>query len=421
MTISRRSFLATVLSSATAPMFVPASVFGQNPPSERLRVGVIGTGKMAHDYHLSTLSGFKDVEILAVCDVDTTRRLHAKKYVDGKSGKSCDAYVDYREILARKDVDAVVIATPDHWHALPVIEACQAGKDVYCEKPLTLNIREAELCIKAVRKHGRVLQTGSQQRSSVFGPFRLACEIVRSGRLGKLKTVRVGVGGPSKWCDLPEEAAEPGLDWDRWLGPAPKRAFHSALSPRGMHNHFPAWRNYREYSGGALTDIGAHHFDIAQWALGMDESGPVEIVPPAEAEAMTGAKLVYSNGIEMFHGGKSGCTFEGSDGTLHIDRGSLTSNPESIVKEPLGEKEVRLYKSAGHHRDWVDCIRSRKRPVADVEIGARSATVCHLANLAYWHRRKLRWDPAAWRFVGDEEANGWLDAPRREPWQLPKV
>ncbi len=413
--VTRRSFLGTVISTAAS------TAFAQTSPSERIGVGVIGTGKMAHDYHLSTLAGFADVELLAVCDVDSTRRGHAKQYVERKTGKACDAYNDYRQLIQRKDIDAVVIATPDHWHALPAIEACQAGKDVYCEKPLTLTIREAELCIRAARKHNRVFQTGSQQRSSVFGPFRLACELIRSGRIGKVGVVHVGVGGPSKWCDLPDEDVEPGLDWERWLGPAPKRAYHSVLSPRGMHNHFPAWRSYREYSGGGLTDIGAHHFDIAQWALGMDESGPVEVIPPEDSQAVTGAKLLYANGVQVFHGGKSGCTFEGATGTLHIDRGTLTSTPESIVKEPLGEKDVRLYKSVGHHRDWIDCIRSRKRPVADVEIGARSATVCHLANLAYWHRRKLRWDPAKWIFVDDKEANAWLDYDRRGLWQLPTV
>ncbi|MBI4660574.1 MAG: Gfo/Idh/MocA family oxidoreductase [Verrucomicrobia bacterium] len=428
---SRRDFLKrTSAATIAAPLIVPSTVFGAEgsaPPSERIAVGFIGTGKMAHDYHLSTLSGFTDVQCVAVCDVDTTRGMHAKKYIEdryskaGRSYRGCDVHNHFREVIARKDIDAVVIATPDHWHAIPIIEACQAGKDVYCEKPLTLTIREAQLCLEAVRKHGRVLQTGSQQRSNVFGQFRQACEFIQSGRVGKVKTVRVGVGGPSRWCDLPEEPMEPGLDWNLWLGQAPMRPYHSVLSPRGKHNHFPNWRAYREYSGGGMTDMGAHHFDIAQWALAMDQSGPVEIIPPDDPKAQSGAKLVYANGVEMFHGGPSGCAFEGTTGKLYIDRGKLTSEPDNIVKQPLGEKEVHLPKSPGHHRDRIDCIRSRKRPIADVEIGARSVTVCHLANLAYWYRRKLRWDPERWRFVGDEGANGWLDRPRRDPWQMPKV
>jgi predicted dehydrogenase len=236
-----------------------------------------------------------------------------------------------------------------------------------------------------------------------------------------MKTVTVGVGGPSGPCDLPEEAMEPGLDWDLWLGQAPKRPYNSVLSPRGVHNHFPNWRAYREYSGGAHTDMGAHHYDIAQWALGMDESGPVEIIPPEDPKATAGVKYIYSSGVVMTHGGPDGCVFVGTKGKLHITRNHLSSEPESIVKEPLGKDDVHLYESPGHHRDWINCIRSRKRPVADVEIGARSVTVVHLGNLAYWNHRKLKWDPKSWKFVGDEEANKWLDRERRDPWKLPAV
>src|SRR5437773_3466161 len=289
-TSSRRAFLKTAGSAFAVPMIVPRWVFGAAgaAPSERITLGFIGTGKMAHDYHLSTLSTFKDVECVAVCDVDTNRRLHAKKVLedryakDGRSSKGIAVYNAFRELITRKDIDAVCIATPDHWHTIPIIEACKARKDVYCEKPLTLTIREAPVCIEAVRKYKRVLQTGSQQRSGVFGKFSLAVELIRSGRLGKIKTVSVGVGEPSRWCDLPEEAMEPGLDWERWLGQAPSRPYNSVLSPRGVHNHFPNWRAYREYSGGGMTDMCAHHFDIAQWALGMVQSRPLEIIPPAD-------------------------------------------------------------------------------------------------------------------------------------------
>ncbi|HKQ39376.1 MAG TPA: Gfo/Idh/MocA family oxidoreductase [Verrucomicrobiae bacterium] len=426
---SRRAFLKAAGFAVAAPMILRNSVFGAAgaPPSERITIGFIGTGKMAHDYHLSTLGGFKDVECVAVCDVDTHRRLDAKKVIedryskDGRGSKGIADYSDFRELIARKDIDAVCIATPDHWHAIPIIEACKAGKDVYCEKPLTLTIREAQLCIEAVRKHKRVLQTGSQQRSGVFGQFPLACELIRNGRIGKVKRVHVGVGGPSHWCDLKEEPMEPGLDWNLWLGYAPMRPYSSVLSPRGVHNHFPAWRNYREYAGGGMTDIGAHHFDIAQWALGLDDTGPVEVIPPEDGKAETGARLVFANGVEITHGGPSGCTFEGSAGKLYVDRGKLTTEPESILKEPIAEKDIHLPRNKGHHRDWVDCIRSRQRPIAHVDAGARTATLCHLLNLAYWNRRKLRWDAATWKFVDDSEANTWLDRDRREPWTLAKV
>lgn len=217
---------------------------------------------------------------------------------------------------------------------------------------------------------------------------------------------------------------EPGLDWDRWLGPAPMRPYNSVLSPRGVHSHFPDWRSYQEYSGGGMTDWGAHHFDIAQWGLGMDQSGPVEIIPPDDKAAGIGVRYLYANGVEVIHGDWTtpdgnrigGVNFVGENGSVHVNRGELQSWPNRIVKDPLGAGEKPLYKSPGHHQDWFDCIRNRQRPICDVEIGARSVTVCHLGNLAYWHDRKLRWDPARWRFVGDREADSWRSRDRRAPW-----
>jgi predicted dehydrogenase len=407
---------------------VPASALGREKKkaaSDRLTLGFIGVGKMNRG-HLGHFLGLKDVQVLAVCDVDTTRREDAKKRVEERYGKDkktgykgCDAYNDYRDLLKRSDIDAVVIATPDHWHAILVLEACRAKKDIYCEKPLSLTIHEAKSMIDAVRKHGRVLQTGSQQRSS--REFRTACEYVRSGRLGKLEKVVVDVGGPSRPCDLPGEKLEPGLDWDRWLGPAPKRPYNHILSPRGVHNHFPAWRDYREYSGGQMTDWGAHHFDIAQWGLGMDHSGPIEIIPPDDPKAERGVKYIYANGVPVIHGKSGGVLFVGKEGEILVNRGKLSSKPESILKEPLGEDDVHLYKSPGHQRDWLECIKSRKKPICDVEIGARSVTVCHLGNLAYWNDQKLRWDPKEWTFVAGTGDPKWLDRARREGYELPKV
>jgi len=419
--ISRRRFTQFLGSAALAgPTILPRVVRGDAPttaPSERITVGFIGMGKMANDYHLKTLLTFPDVQAVAVCDVDTNRRLHAQKRVDeAYSGRSnyrgCAAYNDFRDLLARRDIDAVVISTPDHWHAIPLIEACKAGKDVYCEKPLT----------HSLAKFRRIVQTGSQQRSSVFGPFRFACEVVRSGRLGKIHRVTVGVGETCKPCDLPAEEPEPGLDWDLWLGCAPERPYHSILSPRGVHNHFPGWRSYREYGGGGLSDMGAHHFDIAQWGLDMDHTGPVKIIPPEKPDALFGAKFIYANGVEVEHvRNPGGCVFYGERGTLHIDRDKLTSTPESIIAEPLGPDDVHLFESPGHHRNWIDCIRSRQQPLCHVEVGARSAALCHLGHLAYWHRRELRWDPDRWEFVNDTEANTWLDRPRRDAWPLPTI
>ncbi len=436
--ITRRHFVQGAAATALSlPLIKPASALAadkkETPPSERITLGFIGVGTQNRG-HLGHFLGQGDVQIVAVCDVDTTRREDAQKTVEKryadrqKSGqyKGCEGYNDFRELLARKDIDAVVIATPDHWHAIPAIEACKAGMDVYCEKPLSLTIHEAKTMRDAARKYERVFQTGSQQRSSK--EFRLACQLVRSGRIGTLKAVYVNVGGPSRPCDLPEEKAEPGLDWDRWLGPAPMRPYNSVLSPRGVHKHFPNWRNYREYSGGMMTDWGAHHFDIAQWGLGMDGSGPVEIIPPDDPKAQKGLKYVYDNGVVVLHAeqyepGKkvNGLAFVGSEGKVFVNRGYLASDPADIIKQPLGVHDVRLYQSPGHQRNWIECVRARRRPIADVEIGARSVTVCHLGNLAYWNHRKLRWDPQHWQFVGDVEANKWLDREHRDPWKLPAI
>jgi predicted dehydrogenase len=431
--LTRRQFMQGA--AAAVPLIVSARALGDDvkkPASERLGIGFIGVGTMNRG-HVGHFLGQKDVQVLAVCDVDKTRREAAKTTVekryaeDMKSGKykGCDAYNDYAELLGRKDIDAVVIATPDHWHTIVALDACKAKKDIYCEKPLTLTIQEAKNLIDAVRKTERVFQTGSQQRSS--NEFRLACELVRSGRIGKLKGVFVNVGTSSKPCNLKGEKEEPGLDWDRWQGPAPAREYSPVLSPRGVHTNFPDWRLFREYSGGMMTDWGAHHYDIAQWGLGMDESGPVEIIPPEDAKSQFGVKYVYANGVPMIHGseyepGKKlrGVLFLGENGFIEVDRGHLRSEPGDIIKQPIGEKDVHLYKSPGHQRDWLECIKTRKRPICDVEVGARSVTVCHLGNLAYWNRQKLKWDPKAWKFE-DEAANKWLDRERRGKYQLPTV
>ncbi|HYE99452.1 MAG TPA: Gfo/Idh/MocA family oxidoreductase [Planctomycetota bacterium] len=434
--LSRRQFIGQSAAVA-APFVVPASVFGRQgapAPSGRLTLGFIGCGTMAYG-HLKRALGMKEVQVLAVCDVDTDRRTFFKKATDSgyskqndTSYKGCADYNDYREIIARKDIDAVVISTPDHWHTIPAVEAMKAGKDVYCEKPLTLTIREAKLMLDAARKYERVLQTGSQQRSD--WEFQVAINMVKKGALGKIKQVIVDVGGPSKPCDLKEEEMQPGLDWDRWLGPAPKRPYNAVLSPRGVHTHFPAWRNYKEYSGGMMTDWGAHHFDITQGLLGMDESGPVEIIPPEDPSKGRGVKYVYENGVEVIHGTSGGVKVIGENGEITVNRGKLSSAPETLVAKYRGEKGLKSpqvpdeflpEKPVGHFQNWLTCVKSRQKPIADVEIGARSVTVCHLGNLAYWHGQKLKWDPKAWTFADGTGKAEWLDRERREPYVLPSL
>ena len=391
-------------------------------PNDRITLGVIGCGTRGKNLLNNYFLRDDAFQVMAVCEVDSTRRALRKDVVDKKYGNSdCATYVDYQDLLSRDDIDAVVIATPDHWHANQIIHACKAGKDIYSEKPLTLTLHECKAVIEAVNKHGVVFQTGSQQRTEWGGSFRRACELVRNGKLGDVLTVNVGVGPSPVWCDLETEEMEDGLDWDRWLGPAPMRPYSSVLSPRGMHGHYPAWRKYREYAGGSLADMGAHHFDIAQWGLGMDASGPIKVVPPENNESDFGASLVYANGTRLTHGGRSGTTFIGSNGILHIDRGRIASIPESILEAGLGEGDTPLRSESSNAADWRDCIRDRSLPLCNAEVGARSAAICHLMNIAHWHDRELEWDPEAWRFVGDDEANTWLDYERREGYRLPNA
>jgi predicted dehydrogenase len=419
--MSRRDFLA----AAAAGLAIPVTRGGDrrgHGPNGRLTLGFIGVGMMGRG-HLRGFLGNAGVQVVAVCDVHGLRRQDAVETVhrayaqERRSGsyRGCAAFTDFRELLARQDIDAVVIATPDHWHAIPAILAARARKDVYCEKPLSLTIAEGRAMVREARERDIVFQTGSQQRTEYGGLFRRAVEYVRSGRIGRLRGVRVGVGDPARPCDLPAERAPEGVDWELWNGPSPARGYNHVLCPAGIHQHFPAWRNYREYAGGGLADMGAHHFDIAQWALGMDHSAPTEVHPPERGD--TGLRFVYAGGVEMFHGGRSGCTFEGSDGTIYVDRDRIESTPAAILREPLGERPFHLPAVGNsHHQNWLDCVRSRRRPVADVEIGARSAQVCQLANIGYQLRRVLRWDPAREEFVRDDEANRLRSRENRAPW-----
>ena len=324
---TRRRFLQNSALLVAAPLILPSRVWSQaTAPSKRLTIGCIGMGKQMKG-HLGAFIGRDDVQVLAVCDVDTTRREAAKKRVDdayakkeGETYKACDATSDFREVIARKDIDIIVIATPDHWHAYIAIAAVRAGKDVYCEKPVTYNVREAVELVKEVRKANRVFQVGSQQRSSK--EFRIACELVRNGVLGRVSTVNVSFGDPAKPYTKPAEEMEPGLDWNRWCGPGPLVAYNPFLCPRGLHDNFPDWRQTWEFGGGMITDWGAHHIDIAQWALGMDGNGPVEVRAPKDWEtAKRGAQLVYADGTVLTHVKGKGVSFYGTEGTCRGSRG----------------------------------------------------------------------------------------------------
>ncbi len=441
---SRRSFLQTAAGAVAAPFILPSRVWSaETAPNARLNIGFIGMGKM-NSGHLGNFLGRENVQVVAVCDVDTNRREHAKKRVEEAYGKKagggykgCAAYNDFRELLARKDIDAVVVATPDHWHAYIGIAAVKAGKDVYGEKPLTHNVHEALALTQAVRASGRIFQTGSQQRSSK--EFRVAAELVRNGVIGQVKTITTSFGDPAPVYNLPEEAAEPGLDWDRWCGPGPLKPYSSVLSPRGVHNHFPAWRMTREFGGGMITDWGAHHIDIAQWALGVDDSGPVEVRAAGEG-AKRGAQLVYANGVVLTHGDGKGVSIYGSEGEIHVNRGKFelilggktvhkffdkeqdkgTSLDREVIlteREFLKDAKVKLYNSKNHHDDWLNSIQTRKPPICDVAVGATTVISCHLMNMAYYNNVNFKWNPVERTFAqgGDPK---WLTRDYRGEWAV---
>jgi predicted dehydrogenase len=432
--VHRRGFLKTAGAASLGAMFFPeivrASAKGAN---DRITLGLIGMGHMMSG-HLNGLLARDNVQIVAMCDVESVRlgfyKNKAEEHYAARRGqaayKGVNTCGDFRKVVARRDIDAVMIATPDHWHVLQAMAMVESGKDVYCEKPLTLTINEGKALVRAVRRTGQVFQTGSQQRSS--NEFRLACELVRNKRIGELKEVIVNVGGPSKPCDLPPEPVPETLDWNMWLGPAPWRPYNSDIAPHFDleaaqlgGNPFGGWANfraYRDYSGGLMTDWGAHHFDIAQWGTGMDSSGPVEIIPP-DGKDVKHLTYYYANGVKMQRRSAShGVVFIGTEGRVMVSRGQIDSDPASILEEPIGPNDIHLYESPGHHDDWLNSIRTRSRPICDVEIGHRSATVCHLGNIAYWLNRPLRWDPEKEEIINDPGAGRLLQRAMRSPWSL---
>ncbi|OPZ21117.1 MAG: Inositol 2-dehydrogenase [candidate division BRC1 bacterium ADurb.BinA364] len=430
---SRRRFLQSAAAAAgalAAPAILPASALGlegATPPGDRIGIGMIGMGKKNFS-HLRNLLATGSVQVLALCDVESirlkqaqaeTEKAYAEKF--GKASYSgCAIHGDFREMLARDDIDAIVISTPNHWHAIMAIEAMRAGKDVYCEKPLALTIREARAIVDAAARYNRVFQVGSQQRSE--RAFRLACEIVRNGLIGEIRTVETSVGGPPKDDNLPPEETPPTLDWDMWLGPAPSRPYNKTFCPMDpVKSDWARWRDYRDFAGGPMTDWGAHHFDIAQWGLGMDHSGPVEVAPP-NGRDLDRLEYRYANGVLLHREGASrgaAVEFIGTKGKVACNRGQyLRTEPANLKDVVWGPGDIRLYESVDQKGNWLECIRTRKQTICPAEIGCRTVTVCHIGNIAYWLNRPLKWDPAAEQFVGDDEANRLLERPMRPPWRI---
>lgn len=418
---SRRDFLRTGLAGG-AFLALPAATYraafaaDESAPSNRIRIGSIGVGKQGTGNMKAFLKN-----VTAICDVDKDHLAAAAKLSEAAGGKA-ELYGDYRKLLDSKDVDAVVVTTPDHWHAKITVDACKAEKDVYCEKPLTLVIDEGKAMIAAARANKRIVQTGSQQRSDA--KFRQACELVRNGAIGKISEVKVGLPGPNFSGPAVADSDVPAvLDYDLWLGPAPERKYNA------KHVHY-LFRFFWDYSGGQQTNFGAHHLDIAQWGLGMDESGPTSIEATEvvfndkkwfETPEVAKIKYTYANGVVVNCGlGKGappqGATFVGDKGTIFVTRGKLEASDPEILKFAGGD--VKLYVSKGHHADWLECIKTRKLPICDVAIGHRSATVCHLGNLAVRTGKKLTWDPVKEEIVGDSEVAKLTTKEYRAPWKL---
>jgi hypothetical protein len=429
--ISRRRFLKRTGQAAmavVAPAILPASVLGRNgaiPPSQRITMGFIGVGMQggghlfggAWTYVAGGYCGRKEVQVLGVCDVWRDRREQARARVNdhyrevyGEVNIPCKAYADFRELLDRPDIDAVLIATPAHWHATMVVMAAQAGKDIYCEKPSAVTIAEAQAIRSAVPRYGRVYQAGTQQRSEYGGKFRQACEFVRSGRIGKLQEIygyRDGgaIFWPSRFGPAKPLPAE--LDWDLYLGPAP-------------------WIPYDGISGPHRYDIGElnwgqHHYDIIQWAADADGTGPVELFLDGDRSCYK-----YASGVVVYGkaypgepvGGDGGACFVGSAGRIAVDRDNLVSDPPDIVREPLHPSETHLYRSESHSGNFLQCIRTRQRTICPVEVAHRSVSAVLLGGIVKQLKRPLRWDPVAEQFPGDDEANRMLSIAKRPPWNV---
>jgi predicted dehydrogenase len=431
--ITRRRFLrgtaAAIGASVAAPSIVSAATLGRGgarPPSERITMGFIGVGHQGGGHLLGGgwtyvaggYAGRKDVQVLAVCDVWRERRESATKKVNdhyaevyGKGGYSdCVAYNDFRQVLDRSDIDAVLIATPAHWHATMTVIAAAAGKDIYCEKPSAVTLQESQAIRAAVKRHGRVFQAGTQQRSEYGGKFRMASEFVRSGRIGKLKEIYAYRDGGAIFWPVQFAKAKPmppdfDFDWDLYLGPMPWFPFDGKFGP---HRFDVGELNWAQ-----------HHYDIVQWAADADDTGPVEIFMEGDRSSYR-----YANGVVVHGkaypdepvGGTGGACFVGTDGRIAVDRDSLVSDPAEIVHEPLLPHEVHLSRNTGHSNNFVECVRTRQRCICNEDVAHHSVNAVLLGGMAKVLKRSLKWDPAAERFVDDDEANRMMSFAKRAPW-----
>jgi predicted dehydrogenase len=457
--MNRRNFVKNSLKASAAttmavtgfPTIVPASVIGKNAPSNKINIGAIGVGRISRDHDMKETLPFDQARIMAVCDVDSKRLAEGKKYVNdyyaAKTGKPYDGvtmYDDHRALLQNKDIDAVLISTPDHSHAYLGIHAVEAGKDVYLQKPASLTITEGRALSNAVHRTGRILQIGSQQRSST--QFRYAAELVRNGRIGDLKTVYVGLPGDPGGEEEPEMPIPKNLNYDAWLGSTPNVYYtEKRVHPQNDYSR-PGWLRMEQFGAGMITGWGAHHVDCAHWGMDTEYTGPIEISGHADfpksglwnVHGLFQTEGVYANGVKMIISNEipNGIKFEGTEGWIFVTRGDyrasasdpiptgknkvlpLTASNNKIITSVIGENEINLYKSADQHGNWLESIISRKQPISPVEIGHRSCSTCLLHHVAMKLKRKIYWDPMNERFINDDEANAMLNRPHRFPYEV---
>ncbi|MEI6189740.1 MAG: Gfo/Idh/MocA family oxidoreductase [Chitinophagia bacterium] len=446
---SLKASAATTLGLVGFPTIVPASVFGKNAPSNKINIGAIGVGRISRDHDMFETLQYDHAQIVAVCDLDSKRLLDGKKYVNDfytkKIGKPFDGvtmYDDHKELLQNKDIDAVLISTPDHSHAYLGIHAVEAGKDVYLQKPASLTIAEGRALSNAVHRTGRILQIGSQQRSSV--QFRYAAELVRNGRIGTLKTVYVGLPGDPGGEEEPEMPIPKNLNYDAWLGSTPNVYYtEKRVHPQNDYGR-PGWLRMEQFGAGMITGWGAHHVDCAHWAMDTEYTGPLEISGHADfpksglwnVHGLFQTEGIYANGVKMIISNEipNGIKFVGTEGWIFVTRGdyrasssdpipknaekALSASNDKIIQSVIGANEINLYRSTEQHGNWLDCIKSRVQPISPVEIGHRSCSTCLLHHIAMKLKRKIYWDPMYERFINDDEANTLLNRPHRFPYEI---
>jgi len=430
--LSRREFVGQTAKAFTGFMILPRFVLGGKnvlgekiiAPSDMIQLGFIGTGKQGRtltNYFLKT----GEIKIGAISEVyqakaqltlDSIKTFYQKNPTAGIYS-DIPVYNDFRELLALKNIDAVVIASPDHWHAAMAVRAAEAGKDIYCEKPLSLTVKEGRAMVNAARKNKRVFQTGSMQRS--WNEFRQVAELIRNGYIGEVKSVKVNVGPPPTPFDLSEETVPEGLDWLKWLGPNSFTHFNSELAPPVSKDVFPNWRMYTEFGGGKVTDWGAHMFDIVQWSLDMDHAGPSKVFGPDKDHAFL--TYEYPNGTVVTHEPwewNNAILFQGTEGVIKVQRGKVETTPASLKDKVIGPNEKHVYKSENHYKDFLQAMRDRSKPICDVEIGHRTASMCNIGNIGYQLKRPLQWDAQKEQFLHDAEANALLGRKLYNEWAI---